>query len=98
MGNTPLEGIPGWTDKHIQQLNAAWITTAEQVVALASTDRGIESLAEQLGASLSTVSQLVDSARQALRAEDRAELESPADTSQFGLGARRPPKEPGEKD
>lgn len=46
---TPLAGIPGWTREFIDKLNEGWITSAEQVVDLAATPRGLAALSEYLG-------------------------------------------------
>ena len=90
MEDTPLEKVPGWTSRHVDRLRSAWITTAEQVAALAATSRGVGSLAEQLEVSEAEARQLADAARAALPAERRTELDTPVDTSNYGLGARRP--------
>ena len=93
MTDTPLDAVPGWSTKHIDRLKPSWITTAEQVVALAATENGMQSLSEQLQVSPDEASRLVDLAAQALSADVRAEMETPVDTSNYGLGARRPGKE-----
>jgi hypothetical protein len=90
MADTPLQTVPGWSENQVAELKNAWITTAEQVVALSATEGGMRSLAEQLNTSEEEVSSLVDSARAALPPSVRSELERAADTSDYGLGALRP--------
>ncbi len=90
MSDTPLKDVPGWTDEHIEQVAKAWITSAEQVVALSATTGGIRSLAEQLAVSEDEVQRLVEAARAQLSPATRAEMEQPADTSTYGLGVLRP--------
>ncbi len=88
---TPLWGLDGWTKAHIDALKGAWINTAEQVVGLAATPQGVESLAGQLSVSEAEAHRLVDSARAALPAATGAALSKKVDTSQMGLGALPPP-------
>ena len=71
-------------------MKAAWITTAEQVVALSATEAGVQSISEQLQVPEVEARRLVDLARSALSAEVRAQMEERVDTSNYGLGARRP--------
>lgn len=96
MADTPLRDVPGWTDEHVERLAQAWITTAEQVVAISSTPGGLRSLAEQLGISEDEAGRLVEAARNTLRPAVRAEMEEPVDPSEYGLGVpRRPPDDRG---
>ena len=92
MEETPLEAVTGWSPEHISRMKGAWITTAEQVVALGATSNGVQSLSEQLNVSRSEASRLLELARSALSTEARAEMETPVDTSNYGLGVTRPPK------
>ena len=89
MVDTPLRGVPGWTDEHVERLAQAWITTAEQVVAISATAGGLRSLAEQLAASEDEARPLVEAARNALQPTVRAEMEELVDTSEYGLGVPR---------
>jgi hypothetical protein len=93
MADTPLEAVRGWSPDQVARMKAAWITTAEQVVALSATASGLQSLSEQLQMSRDEARRLVDLARSVLSAETRAEMEQTADTSDYGLGAVRPPGE-----
>ena len=92
MSETPLDGVPGWSADQVARLRESWITTAEQVVALSATERGVRSLAEQLGVREDEARRLVESARAQLAPGVRAEMEQPVDTSEYGLGALRPPE------
>jgi hypothetical protein len=96
MADTPLRDVPGWTDEYVERAEQAWITTAEQVVALDATPGGLRSLAEQLGVSEDEARPIVEAARNALQSAVRAEMEEPVDTSEYGLGVpRRPPDDRG---
>jgi hypothetical protein len=90
MADTPLTNVPGWTSDLVERLAQAWITSAEQVVALGATDGGLQSLAEQLGVSDEQARHLVAAARAQLSPAQRAEMETAVDTSEYGLGSRRP--------
>ncbi len=92
MADTSLHDVPGWTAEHVERLAQAWITSAEQVVAVSSTPGGLRSLAEQLGVSEDEARPLVEAARNALEPRTRAEMEEPVDASEYGLGVPlRPP-------
>ena len=93
MADTSLHDIPGWTKEHVERLAPAWITSAEQVVALGATPGGLRSLAEQLGVSEDEAGALVEAARNALQPGVRAEMEAPVDTSEYGLGVPRRPSD-----
>jgi hypothetical protein len=93
MADTPLDTVPGWSDEHIAHAAKAWITTAEQVVAITATPGGIRSLSEQLHLPEEETRRLVEAARAQLSPATRAEMETAVDTSQYGLGAR-PPRDP----
>ena len=96
MVETSLHDVPGWTAEHVERMAQAWITTAEQVVAISSTPDGLHSLAEQLGVSEDEARPLVGTARGALRPGVRAEMEEPVDTSEYGLGVLlQPPDDRG---
>jgi len=86
MPDVPLQAVRGWSSDHIARMKDAWITTAEQVVALSATDSGLRSLSEQLAVSQEEAYRLVDLARRTLSDDTRAEMEQPADTSNYGLG------------
>lgn len=90
MSETPLENVPGWSEYHVACMRKSWITTAEQVVALGATSNGLHSLAEQLHVSEDKAWQLLDFARAVLSPDVRAEMESPVDTRERGLGALHP--------
>jgi hypothetical protein len=87
--DTPLSSVPGWSKALVDALSAHWITTAEQVVAIAATAEGVGTLTTHLGVSEHDMRQLLDSARAALPPALLAELER-VDVSQYGLGALPP--------
>ena len=93
MSGTPLQQVPGISQDQVRRLASAWITTAEQVLAVGSTQSGIESLAEQANATRGEIVALLVAIRSMLPAEEREELETPPDTSDWGLGAREPAQE-----
>jgi len=95
---TPLEKVEGLTDEDASKLREVWITTAEQLVALAATGGGMTSIAQQLHMGEDRARRLVDSARAALSPQMLAELDRPADTSEYGLGVLRPRPENGDRD
>lgn len=98
ISHTPLAGVTGWSSEQVQRLAEVWITTAEQVVALAATPGGVTSLAQQLGTAEHTVDDLLERARAAVPPERRAELDTPVDPSEFGTGALPPRPEEGRPD
>jgi hypothetical protein len=81
-----LEDVEGWPAEYATNLKKNWITTAEQVVAIAATAGGLSALASQLATSEANLKGLVDLAKQTLPADVIARLEQPVDTSHFGLG------------
>ena len=96
MADTSLHDVPGWTQEHVERLAQAWITSAEQVVAVSATPGGVHSLAEQLEVPEDEAQRLVEAARNALQPGVRAEMEEPVDPSEYGLGVpRRPPDDRG---
>lgn len=90
MPDTPLEQVPGWSADHVRRASASWITTAEQVVSLSATERGLKSLAEQLAVDEDEARRLVERARAQLAPAVRAEMEERVDPRDYGLGARPP--------
>jgi hypothetical protein len=87
----PLDSIPGWTPEKVSRMKVVGITTAEQVVAIAATEEGLQSLSEQLQVDIEEARQLCSAARDRLPPEARQELDQPADTTDFGRGALPPP-------
>ena len=92
MSDVPLHSVRGWSPDGVARLRDVGIISAEQVVAVAATDSGLQSLSEQLHVSSAETRRLVDLARQSLSAETRAEMDKPADTSNYGLGVVKPRK------
>lgn len=93
MAETPLESVPEWSEELVARTKEAWITSAEQVVALNATTGGIRSLAEQLHVPEDKARRLVEAARAKLTPAARAEMEEAVDTSEYGLGVLRPREE-----
>jgi len=80
----------------VGRLGEVWITTAEQVVALAATPGGIASLTRQLRTTEDRARELVERARAALDPQVLRELATRVDAREYGLGARpRPDPEDG---
>jgi hypothetical protein len=77
----------------VSRLREVWITSAEQVVALAATAGGITSLTSHLRTTEDRARELVDRARAALDPQRLRELDTPVDTREYGLGVL-PPSEP----
>jgi hypothetical protein len=90
VNNMDLSRLGIWPSEALKRLSGSWITTAEQVVAIAATDGGMSALAKQTGLSPEVLEQFVDRTRQALPSSVRDNVSRPADTSQFGTGATRP--------
>jgi hypothetical protein len=90
--DTELARLDFWPRDALERLSASWITTAEQLVAIAATSDGMSALAQQTGLPVSRLEQLVNRTRLALPASLREQLSKPADTSQFGTGAIDPSK------
>ena len=88
---TPLDSIQGWTPEKVSRMKDVGITTAEQVVAVAATKKGLQSLSEQLQVDIEEARRLYLAARDQLSPAARRELDQPADTSDFGRGALPPP-------
>lgn len=92
MAGIPLEEVPGWSHRHIARLEEKGIRTAQQVVAIGATPRGIRSLAEELDLPEAEVRSLVESARTRITPQERSEMEVAVDPDELGLGAIRPPE------
>jgi hypothetical protein len=85
-----LKRLGIWPAEALERLASQWITSPEQVVAIAATEGGVAALANQAGLSIQSAEALVRATKEALPTEVRERFERPADTSQFGLGARSP--------
>ncbi|MGV9868911.1 hypothetical protein [Rhodococcus koreensis] len=90
ISNIPLEAVDGWTDDEVSRMKDVWVTTAQQVVALAATDNGFRSIVEQLQVDPGRARTLVEAARECLPANEQIEMSTPADTSDYGTGALPP--------
>jgi hypothetical protein len=91
--DVPLVEIDEWPKDLVEKLNKIWLTTAEQVVATSATPDGLQALANHLGLPVKDTIPLIEAARSRLSPDLVKELESPVDTSEYGLGAIRPPDE-----
>ena len=87
---TPLSAVPGLSEAMRRRLKDHWITSAEQVVGLASTSGGAKTLARALEVDEDTAEQVIAQSRAALPHGRAESLARPADVSRFGLGATRP--------
>lgn len=85
-----LRHLAGWPATAIERLEARWITSVEQLIAIAATPDGITSLADEAKVPTATMRQLVDRAAAVLPAGVRDALSEPVDISQFSLGALPP--------
>ena len=79
-----------WSEDALKRLDAIWVKTARQVVAIGATANGVLAIAEQTGLSEGQVRELLQRTRDALPADIVRQLSQPADTSQFGRGAVDP--------
>jgi len=84
-------------EEYTSRLREVWITSAEQLVALAATTGGIPSIAQQLRISEDRARELVENARSALAPQVLSEMDRPVDTSEYGLGVLRPESENDER-
>ena len=87
---TPLSQVPGMSEGMRRRLLDHWITSAEQIVGLASTSDGTGTLARALDVSDEVARELVAQSRAALDPATAERLSHPAEVSRFGLGARHP--------
>ena len=87
-----LEQVGIWPESAVAKLQEAWITSADQLIALAATDGGVEAIARATELEPARVAELLEKTRAVFSPSRRADLETPSDTSQFGLGAEDPAK------
>lgn len=95
---TPLEGIAAIPRDIVTKLAGRWITSAEQLVAIAGSGSGVTSLSRELGIDEGETRSVLEAARSALDPATIAKLERPVDTSRYPLGAHRPTREPNRDD
>lgn len=91
---TPLEAIASLPQEAAARLRASWVTSVEQLVAIASTAGGTAALSDQVGMSEEAIRGVIDEARGLLPADRLAALDRPAEDD-YGLGALRPPADEG---
>jgi hypothetical protein len=90
---TELAKLGFWPAEAVKRLGDSWITSPQQLVAVAATPEGISALAAQSGLPRSQLLQLLALTKAALPSDVARELSKPADTSQYGTGALAPPKQ-----
>jgi hypothetical protein len=89
----PLAEIEDLPKGVVDKLGQLWLTTAEQLVSTAATPGGLTSLAQHLEVSTEEAGRFIQIARSRLSPEVAARVESPVDTSEYGLGVIGPPKD-----
>lgn len=85
-----LTSLGIWSQDALQRLEAIWVKSAQQIVAIGATTGGVPAIAQQTGLTEAEVRELVKRTRDALPVELARQLARPADTSQFGQGAVDP--------
>lgn len=91
---TPLRELPGVPAEIADALGAAWITTAEQLVAAAAALGDPAAMAEHLGLGADEFRRAVGAAEAAIAPDELARLKAPVDSREYGRGAL-PPDPPG---
>ncbi|HVQ08894.1 MAG TPA: hypothetical protein VMS43_10725 [Allosphingosinicella sp.] len=87
-----LEQLGFWPEAALAKLRAAWITSTDQLIGLAATEGGVAAIARTTGLEPERVEALLARTRASLPASRLTMLETPVDTSQYGLGAEDPAK------
>jgi hypothetical protein len=90
----PLSAISEWPRKPVEALEACWINTADQVVAMAATAAGLRALAEEAGVGVPEMERLVVIARSYLHPAVAERLDEVVDPANFGFGALPPEPDP----
>jgi hypothetical protein len=90
MSLTRLTNLDFWPQSAAKKLADRWIDTAVQVVSVARTSDGLDSLALQAGLSNEDMAKLIELTKLSLSSEDEAALRTDLDTVEMGLGAQRP--------
>ncbi|AHE55070.1 hypothetical protein [Sphingomonas sanxanigenens] len=85
-----LDELGLWPDEALAKLRGAWITTADQLIAMARTSGGVAALSEQTGVDAGEVSRLVGLTEAHRREQGGLGMAGPADTADYGMGALRP--------
>jgi hypothetical protein len=88
---TRLDSVDIWPSSAVKRLASVWVVTAEQVVAVAATQGGVDALAMQTELPRLEVKRLIEATRERLPLDIRERLRTPVDTSLYGLGGLRPP-------
>src|SRR4051812_16736222 len=87
---TPLDKLPGLPKKLLSDLKAAWITTAEQLLAATAATGGPETMAGHLGMAVTEFRRALAAAEAVIPEAERLHLKTPVDTRNYGLGG--PPR------
>lgn len=88
-----LDRIENFPRKFIEKLAELWVTTAEDLIGMASTDEGLNGLSMHIGVKREEVIKLVALAKEHLPDALVRELEEPVDEAEYGLGALEPEDE-----
>jgi hypothetical protein len=86
----PLREIDGFPEVERDKLTRLSVDTAEAFVSLTATQVGRERLLSHLGIDAAELDRLITLAKAAIPEEVRREMETPVDTSGYGLGALEP--------
>lgn len=86
----PLISIEGFPREQIEKLHAHSITTAEEFVAVNNTEQNRKSVGALLGVDAEELQRLVALALAEVPEHLRSEMQHPADTTGYGLGAAKP--------
>jgi len=86
----PLESLSDIPLNVILKLHAAWVRTAEQLVATTSAGGGAANMAEHLGVSPAEFEKALAAAESAIPSSVLRRLKTPADIHGRGLGANPP--------
>jgi hypothetical protein len=79
-----------WPPGAVKALHDHWLTTVQQVVALAAAPNGVDRLAALTRLEPEVMHRLVAKTRDLLPVDELMMLETPVDTREFGLGANDP--------
>ena len=79
-----------WPRDAVDRLASAWIDAPFQLVSIASSPAGLESMAELTGLPLDEVRQLVQKTRLLLNADELDQLRNPVRAEEMPLGALSP--------
>ena len=87
---TELAGLKIWPAEAVDAFAKHWLTSAQQVVALAATPNGKKSIESLTGLSRAAVDRHLTMTRFHLSEDELRDLDTPVDTRDYGLGAAEP--------